>query len=329
MGEEAVFLGGAMKIHGALLTIIVLFKCWLAGGYSYEIKALRKWHPDYRCYCYWIGVCDFHDKFHKANVSQRKKIEEILPGYNAADLLVLVEDLSSINDQGRLGCGPYYINSHVGILAGLGNFCKEHMIPVQNVEFRYCRVVALGPVINNIHAHPSLFGPTKKMTLAHLVQEIEQLQWDLLLGNFDLAFRELLNQKLLLINAEMKKLNLLREPNKTIAEYLTDTTTPLNRIEMVKTLLTFDGVLIGLKFVDSTLKADYKKKIIAFGGGTHIYEAYEMLQKMGGWEPVTHDDMPASKSPSLSKSIGAAGEGHYLIKPTPISLELLEHYLKN
>ena len=79
----------------------------------------------------------------------------------------------------------YFINSKVGILAGLGNFCKENHIPMQNVEYRYCRVVALGPVINNISSDPGAFPSTKRMTVSHLMQEIEQTYNDLIIQQHD------------------------------------------------------------------------------------------------------------------------------------------------
>ncbi len=297
-------------------------------SYSYDIKVLKKWQPTFACYHYWIGVCDFHDKTHVANTIQRKKIEDILPSANPQDVLIIVEDLSSTNDAGRCGCGPYYINSRTGILAGLGGFCKEHHVPHCNVEYRYCRVVALGPVINNITADPLLFPSTKKMTISSLMQEIEHAYNQLLIGQSNALFNTALNEKSKNVQNMMKKLNLMQDHHKTIAEYLIDRSTPLNRLDMVKTLLTFDGIFIGLKITDASLKSDSKKKVIVFAGGTHINEAYELLQKVGGYEPVTAPDISLNKS-SISKGISTNASESYLSKPQPVSLELLEHYLKN
>lgn len=297
-------------------------------SYSYDIKVLKKWQPTLFCYHYWIGVCDFHDKTHAANTIQRKKIEDILPHSNPHDILIIVEDLSSTNDAGRSGCGPYYINSRTGILAGLGGFCKEHHLPHCNVEYRYCRVVALGPVINNITADPLSFPSTKRMTISSLMQEIDQAYNQLLFGQTNALFNTALNEKSKNVQNMMKKLNLMHDHHKTIAEYLTDRSTPLNRLDMVKTLLTFDGIFIGLKIADASLKAPDKKKVIAFAGGTHINEAYELLQKVGGYEPVTAHEVSSPKG-SINKGISTNASENYLSKPQPVSLELLEHYLKN
>jgi hypothetical protein len=300
-------------------------------GYIYkdDFKALRKWNSTTNRYHYWIGFPDFHDKTHKANIPQRKKIEELLPQTNPAQTLVLVEDLSSANDDGRLGCGAYFINSRAGILAGLGSFCKNNNIPYKNVEYRYCRVVTLGPIINNITADPALFPSTKNMSLSHLLQEIEQTYTDLLLGNHTDRFKTVFLEKSRAITRSMEKLNLMRNNTKTIAEYVSTSSTPLNRLDTIKNLLTFDGILIGFKLVSATMKAQNKEKILAFAGGTHIREAYELLQAIDGYEPVTSTNSTDSKAILLRSISGPLFDGGLGTKPDPLSLELLEHYLKD
>ena len=66
--------------------------------------------------------------------------------------------------------------------------------------------------------------------------------------------------------------------------------------------------------------------MIAFAGGTHINEAYDLLQKIDNWEPVSHGELAHIKS-TIARGINTniiESNG----KPQPISLELLEHYLK-
>lgn len=319
-----------MKGFWATIIIFSAGASLFTQAYLYDVKVLRKWHPEFKRYHYWIGFSDFHDKAHKDNVFQRKKIEELLAQADPSQLFVLIEDLSSPNDCGRLGCGSYFINSRVGILASLGYFCAEKDIPFKNVEFRYCRVVALGPVINNINADPASFPSTRRMTINHLMQEIEQTYGDLLLANQKDRFKSAFLEKSRTITRAMDKLNLSHEQHKSIADYVATNSTPLNRLDMVKNLLTFDGILIGFKLVDSTLKAEQYEKVVAFAGGTHIAEAYDLLQKIDGWEPVTHHDVAEPKTPSVVKSIGATlFERGLSAKPHPISVELIEHYLKN
>ena len=65
--------GGDMK---GLWAIILIF-CGLMSaalcGYNYDVKALRKWQPEFKRYHYWIGFSDFHDKTHQANNNATKK----------------------------------------------------------------------------------------------------------------------------------------------------------------------------------------------------------------------------------------------------------------
>lgn len=315
-----------MKGFGIKLVLLVLF-CTQMHAYLYDVKVLRKWQPKCNRYHYWVGCCDFHDKLHKHNSVQRKKIEDWLPGYNPDHLLVLVEDLSSTNDAGKLGCGSYFINSRAGILAGLGSYCKTAGVPVQNVEYRYCRVVALGPVINNIHADPHSISSAKKMTVTHLTHEIEQAYNDLLLGSTSTEFKNMLVAKAATLHKGVEKFKNTSTSTTTIAEYLHKNTTAWNRLEIVKNMLTFDGILLGFKLVDATLKAENKEKVIAFAGGTHINEAYELLQKIGGYEPII-DTKSANGTDPVAKAINT-GASPLNKKPEPISLELLEHYIKN
>jgi|ERR1700733_10108728 len=321
-----------MRVWAAFIASIV-FGVTMVRGYIYDdakAKVLRKWDPQNNRYHYWIGFCDFHDKMHPANNVQRQKIEEVLLKSDTRNMLVLVEDLSSANQEGCLGCGSFYINSKVGILAGLANFCNSHAIPVHNVEYRYCRVVTLGPVINNITADPTLFPSTRKMTIGHLSQEIERVYNELLLGAQGASFKTELNRAIADIKKNMHDFNFDTQSDKSIARYVAENSTPINRNEMVKNILTFDGILLGLRLVDATLNNQHKEKIVSFAGGTHILEAYDLLQKVGGYEPVLPSSGGGGAPPApISSTISTGSIGILQTKPKPISLELLEHYLKN
>lgn len=318
-----------MKSLGTKILALMLNAIALQGYIYDEPKSLRKWNPQNNRYHYWVGFCDFHDKTHPANNLQRQKIEELLLKSDTRNMLIQVEDLSSANQEGCLGCGSFYIQSKTGILAGLANFCNAHNIAEKNLEFRYCRVVTLGPVINNITADPTLFPSTRKMTIGHLLQEIERVYNELLLGAQGPAFKKELNRAIASIKKNIREFNFDTQADKSIARYVADNSTPINRNEMIKNILTFDGVLVGFRLVDSTLNNQHKEKIVAFAGGTHILEAYDLLQKIGGYEPV----MPASGNmlmlSPVNSAIGAGGGGILQAKPKPVSLELLEHYLKN
>lgn len=303
-----------------------------SGAYLYkdkEVYVLRKWSSERQRYRYWVGFCDFHDKTHKANQIQRKKIEELLAQRNPDLFHVQVEDLSSPNDEGKAGFGSFYINSHAGILAGLATFCRDHDIPVQNVEYRYCRVISLGPVISNIAMDATLFPSTKRILVTHLLQEIEQTYTQLWMNNENTLFRTLLRQHFQEIMHYAKKVGLTGSQHTSVAEYINSFTLPAQRLDMVKNMLTFDGILIGFKLVDGVVKLPEKDLIVSFAGGTHIAQEFVLLQKIDGWEPLHKMEHSGSKgSASVLEGIAAPTFG-YNTKPAPLSVELIEHYLKN
>ena len=123
---------------------------------------------------FFIALSDFHDKAHPSNDDQRPTIEDLLKKINPNKYKVVVEDLCSLSNAATTKKVNFYIASKGGILAGLGDFCRTNNIPFENVEYRYCRVATMGPVINNLSASPHLFLSTRSIELGVLVDEIEQ-----------------------------------------------------------------------------------------------------------------------------------------------------------
>lgn len=300
-------------------------------GYSYEIKALRKLNPQTKRYHYVIGVCDFHDKSHPVNEVQRKKIEESLQSHEKDKIYVIAEDLSSSKDN-KLIAGSFYINATTGILASLCNYCAQNRIPFSNAEYRYCRVAALGPIINNLQINPTTFPSARKITMGMLKQEIEMAIYDLshsMKMNASIFASEYV-LKIKKIQNAMKKMQFDEHSSTSVADYMNASSHSMNRLEVIKHLLTFDGCLVGFNIAQNAYKNFDKEKVVCFAGGTHINEAYDLLQKYGGYEKVTTTQLSIFKEHNLQKCLGAnVVNGSFCLKPHPISLELLEHYLKN
>ena len=310
---------------------LLLLLCPAVSGYLYEIKVLRKWHPQYNRYHYFIGCCDFHDKAHVENEPQRKKIEELLTNADIQDVHVNVEDLSSSRGNGLIA-GSFYINSTTGVLANLGNFCANNNISYDNAEYRYCRVAALGPIINNLQVNPVNFPSSSKITIGMLKKEIEKTIKDLSykINPSNKPFMQEYIAQVKFIKTVMDKLQLGMYESLGVAEYMNRVTTQLNRLDVIKHLLTFDGPLVGFNLVYSVEKNFNKQKNIAFAGGTHINEAFDMLQKVAGWEKVSQSTVSIFKERDLKKCLGSnIVNGAYCVKPNPVSLALLEHYLNN
>jgi hypothetical protein len=131
-------------IHHMLWSLSLLF-CMSSFSYIYEVRVLRKWDDVRKRYHYFIGLSDFHDKIDPSNQTQLKKIQDILAKADKSSTKVAIEDLSSVNNNGRASCGRYMVNSRGGVLGGLAQSSRDAGLDVCNVEFRYCRVVAMAP----------------------------------------------------------------------------------------------------------------------------------------------------------------------------------------
>src|SRR5437016_2739115 len=81
-----------------------------AQGFIYEVKALRKWDKEQGKYHYFIGLSDFHDKRHPGTEKQLKDLTGFLSKADRHNTHLIVEDLSSPNDQGCFECGTFYVN---------------------------------------------------------------------------------------------------------------------------------------------------------------------------------------------------------------------------
>jgi hypothetical protein len=119
-----------------------------------------------------ILLADYHDKTHAANKEQRIYLESLLKKCSNKKVKLIVEDLSSANNDGRMICCNFGINCAQGVLSNLANKARSLGIVVDNVEYRYCRVAAIGPLINNNTADPHSFRSCTGITITALHKEI-------------------------------------------------------------------------------------------------------------------------------------------------------------
>lgn len=305
-----------MSFHGALYSFV------------YNANVLRLHMDAMHDYQYVIGASDFHDKWHHANDAQRTMLERILNGCSKRDTLVITEDLSSCNVNGCRGCANFTINSSKGILAGLTTYCSNHWIPVVNVEYRYCRVAALGPVINNITAVPTTFPSTNSITVQQLIDEVNKIIDEVSKYNNSKTLHTEYKKHIDHIKTYMKNLKMFEHATKTVAEYIQVTTTPANRMARVKELLTFDSVLLDMRIIHEILKAPTKKQIVIFAGGTHIENVSHWLQKIG-YKPERSGNIKYEQERNLERCIGShIVDGSFCVKPQPIGLDVISSYVK-
>lgn len=296
-------------------------------AYIYEIKVLRKWDAQQKCYRFFVGCSDFHDKVHSANEEQRPVVESLLVAQDPRKIKVIVEDLSSKNNKGCKSCGPFYIQSKVGILAGLGDYCRQKGIACENVEYRYCRVASMGPIINNLSVSPHMFPSTRSLEVGCIVDEIENTIKDLRLHVSHPALKQVYADEVKKIRIIFEKLRLTQHRSASIADYIHASSTKDNRVDVLKHLLTFDSGLLDIKMTYEILHAKEHDRVIAFAGGTHINRVSELLKKIG-YEEVDSTKLSYKKMPDVSKCLGSnIVDGAFCVKPAPLPVKTIQKYL--
>lgn len=275
-----------------------------------------------------LCLSDFHDKTHPETHPQQKYLDNLLDQLVAKNAYVLVEDLSSPNTKsGVSGCGSFSVDSRGGILGGLSATCKQKQIPVENVEYRFCRVAAFGPVLNNPNKSPNSLESTNKITIGEIVAEIKQAiariqlfrDGDDLQKHYDQNIHSVLN--------EVKDLELNDKPHVLVADYLKQQTTSRLRPDLLKQLLTFDSELLDMKFVHAIVQAQDKKIILVIAGGAHINKVSELLEKIG-YKRIYNTPVAYIKEHNLNGCIGSRIiNDNYCVKPQAVNLDEINQFI--
>jgi len=316
-----------MKRSMKFLLVVSCFLMLCANSFAfiYEVKVLRKWDDKNRRFHYFIGLSDFHDKIHKSNQNQLKKIEKLLAQLDKSKTKIAIEDLSSVNASGRSSCGRYYVNSRGGVLGGLAQTTSAMGLDVSNVEFRYCRVVALGPVLNNLqddlHKFPSVTTTNMQVLHDEIMNEVK----DILAYEDGPLLKKVYSTIVEQIKTQIKKLHIEEHKHLTVAQYLEKHSNAKNRLELLKNLLTFDSNLLDLRLTHVvTSEVDTKDKVIAIAGGAHIGRVSELLQKFG-YKDVSTTKVAFAKEYNLQQCLGSnIVDGAFCVKPQPIELDFLD-----
>lgn len=294
----------------------------------YEIHVLKKWNPQTRNFNYFIALSDFHDKSHNANTSQHVQLEDIIARCNKQLTKIILEDLGSCASNGRNSCGSFVINSQGGILGGLANRYSNRGLHVDNVEYRYCRVASLGPVINNIENTSMPFQSTNAISVGVLLQEIEDSIKEIKAFNDGPAFNGLYQKIVREVKAEVAKLKLHEARSNSVAHYMTQCSTPTNRLDILNKLLTVDSTLLDTKVIHSVVHAP-ETTIIAIAGGSHMVRVCNWLIKYGGYQHVYATPVTYGREYNLVNCVGAhIMQGNYCMRPEPIDLSVVTRYLK-
>ena len=226
-----------------------------------------------------VGLWDFHLKNHPANKIQRKHLDDyLLKKLAAVKGKLVVEDLSSVNNDGKMICCNFGINSAEGVLGKLADKARSMGIGVDNIEYRYCRVAGIGPLLNNLKASPHSFRSTVTIKgsclhkeVADEIEKIKKYDDGKILNGYYKRATKVAHDALIKVGFNNQK---------TVADYCKTLQAKQYRQELEK-LCIFDSALIDMNIMHAIAKYPKEQLIFVIAGGSHIDQVMSMLQQMG------------------------------------------------
>jgi hypothetical protein len=272
-------------------------------------------------------LSDYHDRSLPENAQQRTSVLRKIDCCKPGDTKIIVEDLSSRNNSGACGCCCFSLNSNTGLLASMAQECQKRGLDVENVEYRYCRVIALGPVLHNLAADPQSITTTQHIRVADVLGEINQAVKEVKAQQCE-KLASFVQQQTNYIASELTYLDMFNYKTESMGYYLSKRTWPTNRLSILKKLLILDTGLLDLKIVNAVLEAQNKKHVIILAGGTHINHATQLLSTIG-YEVVHKTEIQFFKESDLNKCYVGSDiiDNSYCIKPRAISIDVIDQFL--
>lgn len=309
------------------LALIVTCIVHTTFAFIYEARILKKWDKEQHRFHYFIALSDFHDKTHVLTATQHEQLAAIMARCNKQTTKIILEDLSSCASNGRNSCGQFIINSRGGILGGLTQRYQESGLRVDNVEYRYCRVASLGPVINNIQETSMPFQSTNTILIGVLLQEIDDSIKEIKTYNDGPRFNALYKKIIREVQAELAKLKLPEMRHVSVAHYMHHHSTLENRLDVLNRVLTVDSTLLDIKVIHSTIHAP-EKTIIALAGGSHMIRVCNWLVQYGGYQHVYATPLRYGREYNLLNCVGTPLiDSTYCMRPEPIDLGVVMRYI--
>jgi hypothetical protein len=305
-----------------LLSMLLSFHgCW---GYAYsgfvQEKEISK-RPHKRQVV--VAFADYHLKSHPANTNQRIHIESQLKRCAALKGKFIVEDLSSINNDGKMVCCNFGINCSQGILGQLANKARALGAAVDNVEYRYCRVATIGPLLSNIQASPFSFKSTSSITMASLYKEvIDELEK---IKKYDDGkfLNDVYKRTIAKVQAALSKLGFNKAM--TVANFCKTLQHKQYRQELEK-LCIFDSALVDMNIMHAIAVSPDVPLIFIIAGGSHIEQVGSLLKRMGYKSVVKKSvkALPVVKKILDSGSSSLSSDFH----PEPIDITAFDIFIQ-
>jgi len=300
----------------------------ISRGYIYQMHVLRNRDKATNRYRYVVGYSDWHDKTEVINKQQRKYLEKLVHQCDRADTKVIVEDLSSKKNGDQAVCGRFILDTRGGVLGGFAKICCDDDVTVSNIEYRYCRVASVGPVLRDMQKNLNQFKATVALSVGDLVREVNRTITEIDSYDDGTRVNRWYKKYIARIRSEMRRLHLTQHTHNSVAKYIATHALPSQRFNLLNTLLTFDSVLVDLMLVHAILNTKKEHMIIALAGGTHITNAAKLLQKLG-YELVYASKVEFMSEHNVKKCVGSELiNGRFCTKPKAVNLSIVEKYIK-
>lgn len=304
--------------------IIVLLSGCTAFGYIYQLAVDSKIinvSTQQEQLVVWLS--DYHLKTHPANKDQRLYVESLLKRCIGKKVKFIVEDLSSVNNDGRMICCNFGINCAEGVLGQLANKARSLGIMVDNIEYRYCRVAGVGPLLNNLKAHPQAFRSTATIAMSSLYKEVIDEIEKIKKYNDGKLLNSFYKRAVSSVHTTLTKMDFSNK--KTVAEYCALLQRKSYRQELEK-LCIFDSTLIDMNTVHSIVASPDIPLIFVLEGGSHAEQGSAMLQKIGYTSLLKTS---VTTKPAVTRALNAGGgaaltEAH----PEPVDLKIIERFME-
>ena len=302
------------------LFLLLAFSFLVSKGFIYKVDVLKKWDPKQNRNVFFIGCSDFHDKSHAANGPQRQFISRLLAACDKKRTKVLIEDLASMNHNGKSARIEINRRAQPGILAGFTDECKQLGVPVINLEYRYDRVLSVAGLLKNAMVSPHSYRPACTICVGQVKKEFDDAIAQIKQYSDGPQLAKLYEKGIVSALKQSKDFNFDSDPSRNIASYLIAKAKNSLRNAFIKRLLTFDSVLLDFKFIHEALESK-EPVVVALAGGTHIERAIAILQQMG-YELQKATPLTYEKAALQSAFIP------WQRRPAAADLQLLMQYIK-
>lgn len=270
-----------------------------------------------------VGLGDYHLKSHPANKDQRLYIESLLKRCIGKKVKFIVEDLSSVNNDGRMICCNFSVNCSEGILGQLANKARSLGVAVDNIEYRYCRVAGIGPLLNNLKANPQAFRSSATILMTSLYKEIVDEIEKIKKYNDGKLLNNLYKRAVSSVHTALLKMDFTKK--KTVAEYCTQLQRKQYRQELEK-LCIFDSALIDMNIMHAIAASPEVPVIFVLAGGSHIEQVSSMLQK-AGYESLLKTSV--TTKPMVTKALNSDTVSSVTgLHPEPVDLAIIEKFME-